>query len=417
MKKLNISTFFLIVLIASIVTSCDLNISNPNTPTEADVLSSAQGLKAVAIGMQGRMAVGVDDQVLIPGILAGEFSANSNSFANDREFQAQIILEDNASVRLLWSHAYQAIKSANDVLNNIDAIQFSDGTKNGMVALAKTAKVIELTTLLQCGFQQLPVETYNSKTPPFISKSEVMNYCLTLLSEASTPAANVSDEFTNEIVGNDFDLLNTIKVHQARLSLMKEDYSSAITFANSVDAGATSAFVYNAINLNPMTDNFHTRHMFGSTANWRDDAETGDTRVDALFDTTSYDGGLTWTNPDENKLYDVLLWKDQLSSFELFRYGEMTLIKAEAYARTNDLSNAVTQINIIRSAAGLVDFNSSDQNAVLQEILKQRQYELYATGVSLEDLRRFGKMSLAKVAWLPYPQVERESNSNTPSNP
>ncbi|MBU0473241.1 MAG: RagB/SusD family nutrient uptake outer membrane protein [Bacteroidetes bacterium] len=417
MKKFNISTFFLIVIIASIVTSCDLNISNPNTPTEADVLSTAQGLKAVAIGMQGRMAIGVDDQVLIPGLLAGEFSANSNSMANDREFQDQMIIEDNASVRLLWSHSYQAIKSANDILHNIDAVQFSDGTKNGMVALAKTAKVIEFTTLLQCGFQQLPVETYNSNTPSFVSKTEAINYCLTLLSEAATPAANVSDEFTNDILGDGFDLLNTIKVFQARLSLMKEDYSAAITFANSVDAGATSVFVYSAINLNPMTDNFHTRHMFGATANWRDNAESGDTRVEALFDTTSYNSGLTWTNPDENKLYDVLLWKNQLSSFELFRYGEMTLIKAEAYARTNDLSNAATQINIIRSAAGLANFNSNDQSAVLQEILKQRQYELYATGVSLEDLRRFGKISLAKVAWLPYPQVERESNPSTPSNP
>jgi hypothetical protein len=318
---------------------------------------------------------------------------------------------------LLWSHAYQAIKSANDILHNIDAVQFSVETKNGMVALAKTAKAIELSTLLQCGFQQLPIDTYNSNTPSFVSKTEVINYCLTLLSESTTPATNISTEFTNEVLGDDFDLVNTIKVFQARLSLMKEDYPSAITFANSVTPNASSVFVYSSINLNPMTDNFHTRNMFGATANWRDDAEAGDTRVDALLGVTSYDGGLTWTNPDENKLYEVLLWSDQLSSFELFRYSEMALIKAEAYARTNDLSSAVAQINIIRFAAGLADFNSSDQNAVLTEILKQRQYELYATGLSLEDLRRFGKISLAKVPWLPYPQVERDANPNTPVNP
>lgn len=417
MKKFNIITFFLIVSIAGFLTSCDLNISNPNTPTETDVLSTTQGLKAVAIGMQGRMAYAVDDQILIPGLLAGEFSANSNSMANDREFQEKNIMEDNASVRLAWSNAYQVVKSADDILYNIDGVKFSEGTKNGLVALAKTAKVIEFTALLQCGFQQLPVEIYNSKAPKFISRTDVINHSLKLLSEAATAASNLSDEFKKDILGDGFDLLNTIKVFQARLSLMKGNYTDAINFANSVDAGASSVLVYSSINLNPLTDNFHTRRMFGVPANWREKAETGDLRVDALFSSNSYDGGLTWANPDENKLYDLLLWKDQLSSFDIFRYGEVTLIKAEAYARTGDLSNAIAQINIIRSAAGLPDFNSSDNNEVLQEILKQRQYELFASGVSLEDLRRFDKISSAKVAWLPYPQFERESNPNTPPNP
>ncbi len=417
MKKIKLTLQLLVILAFAAFTGCNLDITNPNTPTEEQVLTTAEGLKAVSVGMQGRLAIGIDDPIIIPGLLAGEFSANSNSFANDREFQDAVIIEDNASVRLLWSHAYQTIKSANDILFNIDDVTLSDGTRNGMTALAKTIKAIEFTILLQSGFQQIPVETYNTKAPKYVTKDAAMDRALTLLADAKVKAANVSDEFNSDILGAGFDLMNTIKMYQARLSLMKGDYANAATFAASVDAGATSQLAYSAINKNPLTDNFHTRNMFGVPANWRADAEAGDTRIDVLFSATSYNGGLDWPNADENNIYSLNLWAGEQDPYDLFKYGEAVLIQAEAAARTNDLPTAVTNINIIRSAAGLANFASSEQAAVLDEILKQRQYELFATGVSLEDLRRFGKINQAKVAWLPYPQLERDSNPNTPANP
>lgn len=417
MKRIKQTLQLLVILALAAFTGCNLDITNPNTPTEEQVLTTAEGLKAVSVGMQGRLAGGIDDPVIIPGLLAGEFSANSNSFANDREFQDAVIIEDNASVRLLWSHAYQTIKSANDVLFNIDKVTLSDGTRNGLTALAKTVKAVEFTILLQSGFQQIPVETYNTNTPKFVTKEAAIDKALALLSDAALKAVTVSDEFNNDILGSGFDLMNTIKMYQARLSLMKGDYSNAATFAASVDAGATSQLAYSDINKNPLTDNFHTRNMFGVPANWRADAEAGDTRIDVLFSATSYNGGLDWPNADENNIYTLNLWAGEQDPYDLFKYNEAILIQAETAARTNDLPTAVTNINIIRNAAGLADFASSDQTAILDEILKQRQYELFATGVSLEDLRRFGKIAQAKVAWLPYPQSERDTNPNTPSNP
>ncbi len=417
MKRIKQTLQLLVILALAAFTGCNLDITNPNTPTEEQVLTTAEGLKAVSVGMQGRLAGGIDDPVIIPGLLAGEFSANSNSFANDREFQDAVIIEDNASVRLLWSQAYQTIKSANDVLFNIDKVTLSDGTRNGLTALAKTVKAVEFTILLQSGFQQIPVETYNTNTPKFVTKEAAIDKALALLSDAALKAVTVSDEFNNDILGSGFDLMNTIKMYQARLSLMKGDYSNAATFAASVDAGATSQLAYSDINKNPLTDNFHTRNMFGVPANWRADAEAGDTRIDVLFSATSYNGGLDWPNADENNIYTLNLWAGEQDPYDLFKYNEAILIQAETAARTNDLPTAVTNINIIRNAAGLADFASSDQTAILDEILKQRQYELFATGVSLEDLRRFGKIAQAKVAWLPYPQSERDTNPNTPSNP
>jgi hypothetical protein len=40
-----------------------------------------------------------------------------------------------------------------------------------------------------------------------------------------------------------------------------------------------------------------------------------------------------------------------------------------------------------------------------------------APGLHWADERRFGKISLAKVAYLPYPFTVRATNPNTPANP
>ena len=80
----------------------------------------------------------------------------------------------------------------------------------------------------------------------------------------------------------------------------------------------------------------------------------------------------------------------------------MLLIKAEAYARSNDLDNAVIQLNAVRNktagedafgvGAALADYAGTvDQQSVLDEIYKNRRIELYLSGLGLEDSRRFDR--------------------------
>ncbi|NHZ85588.1 MAG: hypothetical protein GWP19_06875, partial [Planctomycetia bacterium] len=277
MKIKILFSIFATTLSVTFFFGCELDVINPNTPTEEQVLTTSEGLIAVAIGMQHRMAKSVDDPIIIPGLITRELSANSNSLANDREFQEGTIIEDNASINKLWSEAYQTIKSANDILSNIDAVQFSDGMYNNLVALAKLAKAIQFTILIQSGFQQIPIETYDIIEPEFVERSAVINHALGLLSDAASKATLVSDEFNEDVLGDSFDLINTIKAFQARLSLMKGSYKDALAFANSVNYGAVSHLVYDNSYKNPLTDSFNTRNMFGVPQNWRENAEPADT--------------------------------------------------------------------------------------------------------------------------------------------
>jgi hypothetical protein len=104
--------------------------------------------------------------------------------------------------------------------------------------------------------------------------------------------------------------------------------------------------------------------------------------------------------------------------------NEMTLIKAEAYARSGNTSSALIEVNKIRNASGLSSYTGSE---VLREVFKQRFYELFITGNHWEDLRRFKSDNIDLVnfqrsyelahEWLVYTSDEVDTNPNCPAQP
>jgi hypothetical protein len=107
----------------------------------------------------------------------------------------------------------------------------------------------------------------------------------------------------------------------------------------------------------------------------------------------------------------------------------MILIKAEAYARQNDLNNAVLELNkvLTKSAtddafgigAGLSSYSGTmDQSSILDAIYANRAMELMMSGLRLEDSRRFGRDANERNRnFYPYPNSERDNNINTPADP
>jgi hypothetical protein len=57
--------------------------------------------------------------------------------------------------------------------------------------------------------------------------------------------------------------------------------------------------------------------------------------------------------------------------------------------------------------------------ALLAEIYKQRAIELYMSGMRLQDQRRLGRPAAERkrTGFMPFPQVERDNNPNTPDDP
>ncbi|HSC36611.1 MAG TPA: RagB/SusD family nutrient uptake outer membrane protein, partial [Chitinophagaceae bacterium] len=116
------------------------------------------------------------------------------------------------------------------------------------------------------------------------------------------------------------------------------------------------------------------------------------------------------------------------TSIPVYLPGEILLIKAEAYARQNDLVNGKAWLDSVvlkqpsqdafGVGAGLVTPTViANQADLLAQIYKHRSIELFMSGLRLSDQRRFGRpVAERKRNFLVYPFVERNGNINTPQD-
>jgi hypothetical protein len=228
---------------------------------------------------------------------------------------------------------------------------------------------------------------------------------------AETP---VSSEFTTSVLQSSIDLPNTIRALQARYSLAAGNYDAALAFANEVPATATSRYTYSAVDQNPIWASAISNGYFRAIATFRTDAEAGDTRVNRFTQstvTTPFGGA---------QVVPLNVYLTSSDAYALFTQDELSLIRAEAYARTSRLPEAIAQINTVRANAGLGPQTSATlptQAAVLDEIYRQRRYALFLTGTRWADERRFGRITEARTVYLPYPAQETVANPNPPTTP
>lgn len=398
--------------------ACQLDVTNPNAANEESVLTSVAGIRALAIGMQGRFGNSMYENIYMPGVLSGELATTSATQSTQREFQNFPIASTNSKIEPtnvdllgIWAKNYATVKTANDILENIDKLSFAPGTKAGIVGLARLYKAMAYGFLIE-EFEKITID----KGATFVDRPTALAEILSLLASAKTDVTGttLTADFTGSILSPNFDLLNTIRAMQARYSLAAGNYDNALTFANEVPGTASSVITYAGADLNPFRDVLHGSKFFGAISTYRTDAEAGDTRVDKNTKTTAFAplGGAS--------MFETNIFNTDSDPIPVFSQDELSLIRAEALARLNRLPEAIAQINIVRGRAGLGAKTSADlptQAAVLDEIFKQRTYSLFATGLHYADERRFGKIALAKVPYLPYPFTVCATNPATPSCP
>jgi starch-binding outer membrane protein, SusD/RagB family len=115
----------------------------------------------------------------------------------------------------------------------------------------------------------------------------------------------------------------------------------------------------------------------------------------------------------------------------VLRLGEQYLIRAEARAQQNKISEAQSDLNLIRKRAGLGNIGANDKSALLTAILHERQVELFTEwGHRWLDLKRTGTidsvMSIVtptkggtwNTNWqlYPVPKYDRDQNKNLTQN-
>jgi hypothetical protein len=411
------------LLFAAIVSGgCDLDLSDPNSPTEEVVFGEGQNLVLVAIGLQAEAAAMIGPQVFVTSLAADELGAGSATFDNFKaaDIGAELVAGQYLS-EAPWEAAYRVNKLANDLLSAVPSANLDGGTKSGILAMARTFKAMAFGHLATL-FEAAPIEAgIDNPNAAFVPRAEVLAAAISLLEQARDGiiATPLSGEFRDDIQADGFDLEVTIYALLARYNLMAGNLAAAEQAAESVPPAASSAFRFSANDQNPVystTYNSGNAFQLRARQDFRLEAEPGDERIEYWVSAATITGA-------NRTLDDLAQYRDPTDSFAIYLPDEMTLIRAEVAARTNDLPAAIALINEVRTqcnatgepAACLDPLDAGDlptQHAVLDEILEQRRYELYLQGLRFDDLRRFDAQR--KYDFLPLPQTECDRNASAP---
>lgn len=427
MKKI-----LLIILTIALIgqTACKKEYTNPNAPTDVEVLNTVEGLTRLIVGIKNRYATNVlAPAVVYQGISATGLTTKEVTVLNAGNADlAQVenggnnLAPNNGVIGSLWTTANVISSEAQKLINGSASIP-DVNTKNAIRIYGHLYKALALGTLATY-WEKVPIS--NGENVSFSNRTEALQSVVTLLDEASVllTSTTVPSAFTTS-VGNEIDLANVLKALAARYYMMLGNNDNAIARAAAVDLTKRSVFFYNNTNPNPVfRSSLTNNNTYGIRTNF------------------GLSGALAPDPADKRITFHLVKNAANGSGFFLgdgtaipiYQPGEMLLIQAEANARKSQLATAknfldqVLQKTAAQDAfgvgAGLPAYSGPlTQSDLLQEIYKNRCIEMYLSGLKFEDSRRFnrpgpGSPNAERTRnFYPYPQQERDGNPNTPADP
>lgn len=409
--------------------ACDLDTTNPNSPTQETVVSDAEGLTALGVGLQLRFGTSTGNFIYSAGLLTMELGAITTAFSTISDAEGGTVPPGAAITGDVWSTSYRTVKTANDIIFNADNIAMPRGTRSGLLGLAYLFKAGALGEVLQ-GFEQLPIDTYNKPTPEFVDRTAALAYVLALLDSAQLAYADTapSAQFTTNVLATGLNIPNTILAYKARYRRLAGNWAGALAAADSVSRTVFSVLPFSTQAPNPL----FTLSAGSSGVLPRDTIRTSDpaeAQRTAYFVTAATILGRINTPLDNWAVFSA-----NTSPIPTYYPDEVLLIKAEALVNLARVTEAQAVVDSVRTDCPGAGRVTTDPGPCLTplvgvqtaaqlraEIYRNRRYELVATGLRWEDLRRLGLVgatSIAKRCWLPYPVGERNANpGNVPPDP
>jgi hypothetical protein len=409
-------------------TACDLNLQNPNAPTEQQSLSTVDGVIAVAVGLQSQYNGSVADFLVPPSLVTDEWGTETRSLIAYQSLLTGDNFDASYGVVLSpWADAYRVVKTANSLLARAPSVGLGPGLKAGILSLARLYKAMALGTALM-DYDQVPIDV-SVPGPVPQPRAVVLDTVLALLDAARADLAGVADAdlagFNTRVKDPGLNLRETIDAMRARFNLMAGNYQQAIDAADSVDLGVLSTFTFPSPNRNPVNNLAYGLLYVAGLKSFADSAEAGDLRPGYWLDLTAtpFAG-----NPD-SLMYPLKKFGGQNDAYPVYLPDEMRLIKAEAFTQIGTLDSAAFYVNAVRTrttsaldepVAGLAALDPATQldtpAKLLAQIAYNRRYSLYMQGLRWEDTRRLGTAitTTPTLTFLPIPTLECDAN---PSNP
>ncbi len=346
---------------------------------------------------------------------------HTGTFPSFAQFANRNLLANNVEVTNMWNTIYAGINRTNNVIASAPGVNDPAFNVNNALGEARLLRAFHYFNLL-CIFGGSP-QGFNQAnglgvplfTTPTLSAADAAPKARASEAEVWTQIfddlnfalANLDE---NNGVGKvNKQVANALK---ARMHLLRGEWQQALDAATAVInsnrytllPGANYANIFlsknssetiwelqfDANNTNSIAFFYYPvalggRNEITSSTALRDLHEAGDVRR-AVNVTTS--------PANKTQKYTRVAGEDNV---QIIRLAEMYLICAEALARLNrnaqDITDALANLNVIRTRAGLPDFTSTDPNAIIDAVLKERIIEFAHEGHRWIDVRRTGRLS------------------------
>ncbi len=353
---------------------------------------------------------GCYDALQLPGfygrhtVLAAELSSdNANATGTILEYyniSLNNLLSNNTIAESIWNACYIAINRVNNVLYYLPNVEnISDADKNNITGQLYFIRSLAYFNLVRyfgdTPLKVTPTLSTDDLDTPRSSMADVLTHIVGDLEFASQNIGNTASGKASSVAAQA--LLAKIALYDLRWA-DAESYANAVINNTNYSLVADYSSLFNSENntesifevqYNDQDKNRMAEYCFPSSLGGRYEVSptedlinlftAEDTRLNASFDGFS------------DKPYSIKYW--QISSgadrVYVFRLAEMYLIRAEARIRQQSAFDGINaDINAIRERAMLEPVDLQDYDALLQEMLQQRQLEFTFEGQRWFDLIR-----------------------------
>ncbi len=424
--------------------------------SDATATSAILGIYSRMVSSNGFASGGI---VSIP-VLTGLSGDELNNYALNPwqiQFYTNTLSINNSLLESsLWSEPYQYIYTANACIEGISASgTISSGVKNQLLGEAMFIRAFCYFYLVNL-FGDVPLLTESSYLSNSNAKRESGDDVYKRVVADLNDAENLlSDDYTFDGGERVRPNKSAAQAMLARVFLYNKDWANAERYADTLLSKTNdfalpqdldSVFLVGSTEaiwqLKPVAQGYNTNEantfiLTGSpvivtlSPQLVGAFETGDFRKNHWVQST-VTSGTTYFYPFKYKISFQTGSSSLVEYSIVLRLAEQYLIRAEAEAQQNDLTDAATDLNTIRNRAGLANTIAVTQADLLTAILHERQVELFTEwGHRWLDLKRTQAVDsvMPSVTQLkggqwntneqlyPIPQPDRQSDPNLGQNP
>jgi len=404
-------SFLSILSITVAISSCSKDYGNLNSPTIEQFLQNASRdelnnlVSGTESGLRNNMSFYLDDVGTI-GREGYRFSGSEPRYvtdllgANDAQLSGSNFYINNP-----WAARYRVIKNSNVLIEAAtNSTLISDAERSGYLGFARMIKAYQLLLNLNLTYSNgIRVDVSNPENlGGVVGYEESLSEISALLDSSKNDFASSSIIF--KLAGftgfNDAEGLTKVnRALAARVNAYRKDWPGVLQALSesfydplkNIALGVNHVFANGSGDqLNPM---FIPQNQTGEVRvahpSFEEDIVAGD---DRLGKTTVRDAVASLSDLSSDR--DVWVYRSSTAPIPIIRNEELILLYAEAKINLTEFTDAVDELNIIRTAHNLPIYSGPQNlNALIDELLYQRRYSLYYEGHRWIDVRRYGKLA------------------------